>query len=81
MASVCSFRHVKAPEFVLICPSPVKLWDVVNDQGAVDLVRAVSDPRQAAEELLDYAYKNYSTDNVTVLVVRFRDPPESVRAD
>ena len=53
----------------------------MNDQGAVDLVRAVSDPRQAAEELLDYAYKNYSTDNVTVLVVRFRDPPESVRAD
>ncbi|TBU48605.1 protein serine/threonine phosphatase 2C [Dichomitus squalens] len=57
------------------------LWDVVNDQGAVNLVRAIADPRQAAEELLDHAYKNYSTDNVTVLVVRFRDPPESVRAD
>ncbi|KAI1794202.1 protein serine/threonine phosphatase 2C [Ganoderma leucocontextum] len=57
------------------------LWDVVNDQGAIDLVRAIADPRKAAEELLEYAYRNYSTDNVTVLVIRFRDPPESVRAD
>ncbi|KAI0745668.1 protein serine/threonine phosphatase 2C [Earliella scabrosa] len=57
------------------------LWDVVNDQGAVDLVRGIADPRKAAEELLEHAYKNYSTDNVTVLVVRFRDPPENVRAN
>ena len=28
----------------------MQLWDVVNDQGAVDLVRAIADPRQAAEE-------------------------------
>ena len=53
----------------------------MNDQGAVDLVRAISDPRKAAEELLEHAYKNYSTDNVTVLVVRFRDPPDSVKAN
>ncbi len=59
----------------------MQLWDVVNDQGAVDLVRAIADPRKAAEELLEHAYRNYSTDNVTVLVVRFRDPPESVHAD
>ena len=50
-------------------------------EGAVELVRAIADPRKAAEELLEHAYRNYSTDNVTVLVVRFRDPPESVRAD
>ena len=53
----------------------------MNDQGAVELVRGIADPRKAAEELLDNAYKNYSTDNVTVLVVRFRDPPENVRAN
>ena len=58
-----------------------QLWDVVNDQGAVDLVRSISDPREAAEELLEHAYRNYSTDNVTVLVVRFREPPESVRSN
>ncbi|KAI0930216.1 hypothetical protein AcV5_006988 [Taiwanofungus camphoratus] len=55
------------------------LWDVVDDQAAVDLVRGTTDPRRAAEDLLDNAYKNYSTDNVTVLVVRFRNPPEGVR--
>ena len=47
---------------------------VVDDQSAVDLVRAIADPKQAADELLDHAYRNYSSDNVTVLVVRFRDP-------
>ncbi|KAI0087998.1 protein serine/threonine phosphatase 2C [Irpex rosettiformis] len=50
------------------------LWDVVEDQGAVDLVRAIADPKKAADELLDHAYKNYSTDNVTVIIVRFRNP-------
>ncbi|KAI0630159.1 protein serine/threonine phosphatase 2C [Trametes polyzona] len=57
------------------------LWDVVSDQGAVELVRGIADPRKAAEELLEHAYRNYSSDNVTVLVVRFREPPESVRAN
>lgn len=52
---------------------------MVDDQAAVDLVRGTTDPRRAAEDLLDNAYKNYSTDNVTVLVVRFRNPPEGVR--
>ncbi|KAI8972194.1 phosphatase 2C-like domain-containing protein [Trametes punicea] len=57
------------------------LWDVVSDQAAVDLVRGIADPRKAAEELLDHAYRNYSSDNVTVLVVRFRDPPEDIRGN
>ncbi|KAI0674847.1 protein serine/threonine phosphatase 2C [Trametes maxima] len=57
------------------------LWDVVSDQAAVELVRGIADPRKAAEELLDHAYRNYSSDNVTVLIVRFRDPPENVRAN
>ncbi|OJT06950.1 Protein phosphatase 2C -like protein [Trametes pubescens] len=57
------------------------LWDVVSDQAAVELVRGIADPRKAAEELLEHAYRNYSSDNVTVLVVRFRDPPENVRAN
>lgn len=55
----------------------LQLWDVVEDQKACELVRNVTDPRRAAEELLDYAYKNYSTDNVTVLVIRFRNPPDA----
>ncbi|KAI0341973.1 protein serine/threonine phosphatase 2C [Trametopsis cervina] len=50
------------------------LWDVVDDQGAVDLVRTIADPKQASDTLLEHAYKNYSTDNVTTMVVRFRNP-------
>ncbi|PCH43439.1 protein serine/threonine phosphatase 2C [Wolfiporia cocos MD-104 SS10] len=56
------------------------LWDVVDDQAAVELVRAQPNPTAASEFLLDYALHNYSTDNITVLVVRFRNPPESVVA-
>lgn len=37
-------------------------------------MRGIADPKKAADELLDHAYRNYSTDNVTVLVVRFRTP-------
>ncbi|OCH84684.1 protein serine/threonine phosphatase 2C [Obba rivulosa] len=55
------------------------LWDVIEDQKAVELVRGIVDPSKAAQFLLEHAYENYSTDNVTVLVVRFRSPPESVR--
>ena len=50
----------------------------MDDQGAVDLVRGTLDPKQAADQLLEYAYNHYSTDNVTVLVVRFKAPPEGV---
>ncbi|CAL1707158.1 unnamed protein product [Somion occarium] len=55
------------------------LWDVVEDQAAVQLVRDTADPRKAAEDLLDHAYRKYSTDNVTVLVIRFRNPPEPLK--
>lgn len=57
----------------------LQLWDVVEDQAAVQLVRDTADPRKAAEDLLDHAYRKYSTDNVTVLVIRFRNPPEPLK--
>ena len=41
---------------------------------AVDLVRGIADPKAAADHLLDHAYRNYSSDNVTIIVVRFRNP-------
>ena len=49
----------------------------MDDQGAVDIARGIADPKKAADELMAHAYKQYSTDNVTVLIVRFRNPPES----
>jgi len=47
------------------------LWDVAEDQQAVDLIKNIQDPQDASKKLLDYAMTNYSTDNLSVMVVRF----------
>lgn len=52
------------------------LWDVAGDQQAVDLVRDVQDAQEASEKLLTYALNKSTTDNVTVLVVRFKKAAE-----
>ncbi len=46
------------------------LWDVCSDQEAVDYVRSTFDPKEASQSLVNYALKKYSTDNVTVMVIR-----------
>jgi protein phosphatase PTC1 len=53
-----------------------QLWDVCDDQTAVDLIRAIAgpegkDPQEASKVLLDHALTNFSTDNLSVLVVSF----------
>ncbi|KAH9847145.1 protein serine/threonine phosphatase 2C [Lenzites betulinus] len=52
------------------------LWDVLEDQEAVDLVRHTQDAMEAAQRLLDEATRRKTSDNVTVLVVRLQGPPE-----
>ncbi|KAE8225873.1 hypothetical protein CF319_g1449 [Tilletia indica] len=47
------------------------LWDVAEDQEAVDLIKDVTDPQEASEVLLKHALDNFSTDNISVMVVRF----------
>lgn len=47
------------------------LWDVTDDQDAVDLVADIEDPQEASEKLLQHALSNFSTDNTSVMVVRF----------
>ncbi|KAI9315754.1 phosphatase 2C-like domain-containing protein [Dichotomocladium elegans] len=47
------------------------LWDVCEDQDAVDMVKGIQDPQEASQKLLDYALANFSTDNVSILVIRF----------
>ena len=51
------------------------LWDVCTDQQAVELVREVYNPDEAARILVDHALREYSTDNLTVMVVRLQIPP------
>jgi protein phosphatase PTC1 len=48
-----------------------QLWDVCEDQQAVDLIRNLQDPQEASKKLLDHAMGNYSTDNLSVMVIRF----------
>ncbi|KAI9489970.1 phosphatase 2C-like domain-containing protein [Zychaea mexicana] len=47
------------------------LWDVCEDQDAVDLVKDIQDPQAASRKLLDHALANFSTDNLSILVIRF----------
>ncbi|RDB16946.1 Protein phosphatase 2C 1 [Hypsizygus marmoreus] len=54
---------------VLACDG---LWDVVNDQGAIDLVRKIGDAQEASKKLLEHALAHHTTDNVTVVIVRFK---------
>ena len=49
------------------------LWDVVNSQSAVSLVRRAlrrhGDPQECARELVMEALRLYSSDNITVIVI------------
>jgi len=47
------------------------LWDVVEDQAAVELIKDCKTSQEAANALLKHALENFSHDNVTVLVVKF----------
>ena len=44
-----------------------------SDQEAVDLIRNVNDPQEASKLLVEHALARFSTDNLSVMLVRF-DP-------
>jgi protein phosphatase PTC1 len=46
---------------------------VCSDQEAVDLIRNINDPQEASKLLVDHALARFSTDNLSVMIVRF-DP-------
>ncbi|KAH9986537.1 phosphatase 2C-like domain-containing protein [Russula compacta] len=53
------------------------IWDVLDDQVACQLVRAIADPQAAAKTLVQEATHRYTNDNITVMVIRLKDvPPE-----
>ncbi|EIN12062.1 PP2C-domain-containing protein [Punctularia strigosozonata HHB-11173 SS5] len=51
------------------------LWDITGDQGAVNKARAIANPEEASRALVDWALSKGTQDNVTVLVIRFKDSP------
>ncbi|WFC95524.1 protein-serine/threonine phosphatase [Malassezia brasiliensis] len=56
------------------------LWDVIGDQEAVDHISNETDAQVAADKLLKYAMDNFSTDNTSVMVVRFQRSASPVMA-
>ncbi len=51
---------------------------MVDDQDAVDLIKDVEDPQDASDQLLRHALANFSTDNTSVMVVRFAARPDAI---
>src|SRR5690606_24844600 len=59
-------------EFIIIACDG--LWDVISSEMAVKIVKEENDPVKAAVILKDYAYSLGSTDNISVIVYRFKKP-------
>lgn len=58
-------------EFIIVACDGI--WDVCSDQNAVDLVRDITDPKQASQKLVKHAIDNFSSDNITCMIIRL-DP-------
>jgi protein phosphatase PTC1 len=43
----------------------------MSDQAAADLIRNIDDAQKAANKLLSHALSQHTSDNVTVIVIRF----------
>ncbi|CAI7574588.1 unnamed protein product [Penicillium bialowiezense] len=57
-----------ADEFIILACDG--LWDVCSDQEAVDLIRNEHDAQQASKILVDHALARFSTDNLSIMVIR-----------
>ncbi|CAI9116301.1 OLC1v1017412C1 [Oldenlandia corymbosa var. corymbosa] len=49
------------------------LWKVVSNQDAVDIARKTKDPQRAAEQLVAEALKRDSKDDISCVVIRFKN--------
>ncbi|PVZ99152.1 hypothetical protein BB558_004856 [Smittium angustum] len=47
------------------------LWDVISDQDAADLICNSVCAQIASDKLLQYAIDNFSTDNISIVVIKF----------
>ncbi|PSR97927.1 Protein phosphatase 2C-like protein [Actinidia chinensis var. chinensis] len=56
-------------EFVILASNGI--WEVMNHQEAVNLIRHMEDPQEAAESLAKEALTRMSRSNISCLVIRF----------
>uniref|UniRef100_A0A7R9VJQ1 protein-serine/threonine phosphatase n=1 Tax=Chlamydomonas euryale TaxID=1486919 RepID=A0A7R9VJQ1_9CHLO len=59
----------KDDEFLVLASDG--LWDVVSNEDAIQLVRSMIDPEEAAKHLSQEAMKRGSCDNISCIVLRF----------
>lgn len=64
-------------EFLILACDGV--WDVLDDQAAANLIRTEQNPQAATETLLREALRLYTNDNITVMVIRFKDVPADAK--
>ena len=55
-------------EYIIIASDG--LWDVIEDQQAINLLKEAPGIKAKARALIDYALKHESQDNVTVFIAR-----------
>ena len=48
------------------------LWDICEDQQAVDLVKGLTTTKEMSKTLVQFALKNGSKDNVSVVVLKLQ---------
>ena len=58
----------------------LQIWDVLDDQAACELIRAIPDPQQAAKALVQEATHRYTNDNITAMVIRLKDVPAELQS-
>ncbi|KAL9267730.1 putative protein phosphatase 2C 39 [Drosera capensis] len=56
-------------EFILLASDGI--WHVMSNQEAIDRIKDIKDPQAAAERLVEEALSRKSTDDISVIVVRF----------
>jgi protein phosphatase PTC1 len=47
------------------------LWDICEDQQAIDLVKNCKNTLEISKTLVQYSLKNGSKDNISVLTLKF----------
>jgi serine/threonine protein phosphatase PrpC len=69
---VPDFEEVEVDEKVLyMIVASDGLWDVCEDQQAVEMCRECGDAREMAKKLVEFAMVSGSRDNTSVLVLKF----------
>lgn len=66
---ICQFDITEKTQFLIIASDG--LWDVCEDQKAVDSVKGMETTAQMATALTKIAKTGGSKDNISVLVIRF----------